>query len=99
MAEPALTLKKIIEEQDISKIMSLPAMTKKKLMAALQSIRGQKYDFLPKGINGRDLFREHHIPHHQAKKFGLGLDLDVDGTQKSIGFIALKYVSIYYYVK
>ena len=61
MAEPALTLKKIIEEQNNSKIKSLPATTEKKLIAALQSIRGPKCDFLTQGIHGRDLFSEHLI--------------------------------------
>ena len=90
MAEPALTLKTIIEERDIAKITSLQTTIEKKLVAALHAIQKPKCGFLTKGIHGRDLFSEHHIPHHQAAKFGLGLDVEKDKTQTKTGLIALK---------
>ena len=90
MAEPALTLKKIIEERDIAKITSLQATIEKKFITALHAIKRPKCGFLTKGIHGRDLFSEHHIPHHQATKLGLGLHVDKDNTKKNTGLIALK---------
>ena len=76
MAEPALTLKNFIEEKDITKITSLQTTIEKKLIAALHGIRGAKCGFRTKGIHGRDLFSEHHIPHHHTTKFGIGLDVN-----------------------
>ena len=89
MAKPALTLKNFIEEKNSKKITSLQNTIEKKLIAALHGIRGPKCGFLTKGIHGRDLFSEHHIPHHQMTKFGIGL-VDVNNTQKNTGMIALK---------
>ena len=91
MAESALTLQKILEENDIVKIKTLQKTIEKKLIAALHTIRPPKCSFMTKGIHDRDLFSEHHIPHHQTTKYGLGQSQFREAdTYTNTGLIPLK---------